>query len=164
MSKVNYLGGRQRQVAFPLVALLVVAADQFAKLWVRNNLSPGQSIPEEGVLRLTYVANKGAVFGVFPFYIVPLIFSMLIIMASFFLYYRYPLFHRSLAVAALGLIVGGSIGNLIDRLCLGYVVDFIDFKIWGEFHWPAFNIADAAIVIGLILLTYFLLNLKKAKT
>lgn len=58
-----------------------------------------------------------------------------------------------------GLLLGGTIGNLIDRLRLGYVTDFIDVKIWGDFHWPIFNVADSSLSIGAILLAiYFLLN------
>ncbi len=154
-------GSWQRQVFFPLAAILVIAADQLTKLWVRENLSLGQSLPEEGAVRLTYVANQGVAFGIAVYQILPLIFSILLIVAALFLYRRYP-FNTRLAGIALGLLVGGCVGNFVDRLRLGYVVDFIDLNLWGSFHWPAFNIADAAIVIGAILLVYLMLHVKKS--
>jgi signal peptidase II len=104
------------------------------------------------------VANEGVAFGFSVPRIVPLIFSALVIIAAGFFYYRHPLFDSRLAKIALGSIVGGSIGNLADRIYLGHVVDFIDIRLWGDYHWPAFNLADTAIVIGAILLIYFLVH------
>ena len=151
MQKINSLRGSwQRLGAFPLMTILAILADQLTKLWIRCNLSLDESLPEEGIFRLTYVTNEGAVFGISVPRMLPLIFSALIIIAACFFYYRYSLFNSRLAKIALGLIVGGSIGNLVDRLHLGHVVDFIDIRLWGDFHWPAFNLADTAIVIGVI--------------
>jgi len=82
--------------------------------------------------------------------------------AALFFYLRYTLCNSRLVKIALGLLVGGSLGNLVDRVRLGYVTDFIDIRLWGDFHWPAFNLADLAIVVGVILLVYFLQGLRKS--
>ena len=149
MHGVSSLGNRQTW-AFPLITLLVVVADQLSKLWIRLNLLPGQSLPEEGTLRLTYVTNKGVAFGL-PLEL-PLAFSILLIVVILFLVYRYS--NTLLLVIASALLLGGTIGNLIDRLRFGGVIDFIDIHLFGDFHWPAFNLADSALVIGVILLAY----------
>ncbi|GAF88347.1 unnamed protein product, partial [marine sediment metagenome] len=73
------------------------------------------------------------------------------------LYHRFPFLDNILGKSALGLVLGGTVGNLIDRLRFGYVTDFIDFG-----FWPAFNIADSAIVIGVIIFAYSLLPLARA--
>lgn len=159
MQRVNSRRGSwQKLGAFSLVSILAISADQISKLLIRHNLSLNEPWPEEGIFRLTYVANEGVVFGLSVPRIVPLILAALVIIVAGFFYYRYPLFDSRLAKIALGSIVGGSIGNLVDRLYLGHVVDFIDIRLWGDYHWPAFNLADAAIVIGAILLIYFLVH------
>ncbi len=157
MQRVNSLRDNwQKLGAFPLVSILAISADQISKLLIRHNLSLDESLPEEGIFRLTYVANEGVVFGLSAPRMLPLILSALVIIAACFFYYKYLLSNSRLAKIALGLIVGGSIGNLVDRLHLGHVVDFIDIRLWGDYHWPTFNLADTAIVIGAILLIYFL--------
>jgi signal peptidase II len=153
-------GNWQRYGTLLLSATLVVALDQLSKLWVRANLSLGQSLPEEGVLRLTYLHNSGGVFGLPAPRILWLVLSAVVIIAIFLLYTRY--LSSSLATGlALGILLGGNLGNLADRLFLGYVTDFLDLHLWGSFHWPAFNLADSTIVIGVILLGYFLLRRRK---
>jgi signal peptidase II len=141
---------------FFFTATILIVADQFSKLWVRRNLSPGQPLPEERVVRLTYVANSGGVFGVpLPH---PLIFSVIAVIVVLLLCFRYPIFNHLPSKIALGLLLGGTVGNLVDRLRFGYAIDFIDFRLWGDFHWPTFNLADCAIVSGVILLAVFLLS------
>jgi len=138
-------------------AALVIAADQLSKLWVRANLFPGQFLPEDGLLRLTYVSNAGGVFGLLGPAVLWLLLSTLVIVAAFLLY-RWYLYSRALlAKIASAVLFGGGVGNLVDRLSLGYVTDFIDLRLLGSFHWPTFNIADCAIVIGVALLGYSLL-------
>lgn len=153
-------GSWQSQRVLFLVTLLVLTADQLSKLWVRENLLPGESVPKEGVLRLTYVTNEGIIFGLSAPQTLSLILPILVVAVVLFLYYRYALFHSGLIKIALGLVIGGSLGNLVDRIGFGYVTDFIDLRLWGDFHWPAFNLADLAIVIGIILFVYFWLRLK----
>lgn len=151
-----------KQVRLSLIAAtLVIALDQLSKSWVRGNLAPGESLPETGFLRLTYVTNPGFVFGLPANQTFLLIFPTVVILLiiPFFFYYltvRCRSHITSLCTICLGLILGGAIGNLIDRLRFGYVTDFIDIRLWDNFHWPAFNFADASIVIGTFTLAYAL--------
>jgi len=81
-----------------------------------------------------------------------------LLLYALFFYHKLPFLDNRLGKLALGLVLGGTVGNLIDRIYLGYVTDFIDFSIW-----PAFNIADSAIVVGIIILAYSLLCLAIAR-
>jgi len=157
MSRVGSVRDRQRERFFSVIAISI-AIDQLSKLWVRNALSVGQSLPEEGSWRLTHVTNCGGVFGLPIAQPWPAVFSSLIIIGLFLLYYRYPAFDKPLPAIALGLLVGGAASNLVDRFRFGWVTDFIDVNLWGDFHWPAFNLADSAIVLGAILIVVSLLG------
>ncbi|MBI4188716.1 MAG: signal peptidase II [Chloroflexi bacterium] len=150
-------------MVFALIALLVVMADQFSKLWIRSNLNVGQSIPPTGLFRLTYVRNTGAAFGLFQGQSLSLTLIALVgvgtmLLMAFFIYHRFPFLENRLSKLALGLILGGTIGNLTDRLRLGHVTDFIDIGMW-----PAFNIADSVIVIGVILFVFSIRTVKKGQ-
>lgn len=145
------------KIILPVVALLVLGADQISKYWVLSNLSPGQSWNPIASLTpwvsVTHVTNTGAAFGLFPdlgslFVVI----AVIVVAAIIFYYRRLPAGQWWLKVS-LGLQLGGALGNLLDRLRLGYVVDFIDFKIW-----PVFNLADSSIVIGVVVLAYYLLG------
>lgn len=138
----------------PLVALLaivVLALDQLTKWLVANNLSlnePVYPIPAlSGLIGLTYVTNTGVAFGLFKEAGTFFIFIAVLVISVLVVYLRKLPKDQQLVRIALGLQLGGAFGNLVDRLRLGYVVDFIDFK-----FWPIFNIADSAIVIGVVLL------------
>ena len=163
MRKASNLPGKWRNVVFSLSALLIVAADQPSKLWIRTNLTVGQSLPETGFPRLTHITNTGAAFGLFqgqsfPLTIVALVGVAALLLYAFFIYRRFPFLDNRLVWVSLGLVLGGTVGNLIDRLRLGYVTDFIDFG-----FWPAFNIADSAVVVGVIILAYSLRSLARAE-
>ncbi len=163
MQKVESPLGKWRSVVFFLTALLVVAADQFSKIWIRSNLATGESLPETGLFRLTHVHNTGAAFGLFQHQsftltIVALIGIAVLLLFTLLFFRHFPFLDNRLGMPALGLVLGGTVGNLIDRLRFGYVTDFIDVGIW-----PAFNIADSAITVGAILLAYSLLFLTRAK-
>jgi signal peptidase II len=165
MRRLNSLPGNWRsQGIFFLVTLFAASADQLSKLWVRNSLDLEQSWPEEGILRFTYVTNEGIIFGLNAPQMLSLVTPLVVIIAALFFYYyyfnRYTLSDSRLIKIGFGLVIGGSIGNLIDRFHFGYVTDFIDLRLWGDFHWPAFNLADSALVIGVILIAYLLLRLK----
>ena len=163
MQKVNSLQAKWRNVVFFFTtALLLVAADQLSKLWIRSNLARGESLFEVGFFRLTRVHNTGAVFGLFQGQSFLLTIIALVGVAALLLYAL--LFHRTLPFLgtwlgklAFGLVLGGTVGNLIDRIYLGYVTDFIAVGIW-----PAFNIADSAIVIGVSIFIYSLIGLARA--
>ncbi len=161
MQKANSLQGKWRNVVFFLAALLVVVADQLSKMWIRSNLVVGQSLPEAGFFRLTHVHNTGAAFGLFRdqsfiLAIVALVGIIVLIVYALLIYRYFPFLDNLLCKSALGLVLGGTIGNLIDRVRLGYVTDFIDVGIW-----PSFNIADSAIVVGIIVFVYSLRSLAK---
>ena len=162
MQKANRLQDKWRNVVFPLTTLLIATADQLSKIWIRTNLALGQSVPEVGFPRLTHINNTGAAFGLFreqtfPLIIVALVGVAALLVYAIILYRRFPILNNRLAWVSLGLVLGGTVGNLIDRLRSGYVTDFIDFG-----FWPAFNIADSSIVIGVSILAYPLLSLTRA--
>jgi len=162
MRKVSNLQGGWN-VAFFLTALLVVVADQLSKLWIRSNLDIGQSLPERGFFQLTHAQNTGAAFGLFldqsfALTIVAIVGIVFLLVYALFIYRRYPFLDNLLGRSAVGLILGGTVGNLIDRLRFDGVTDFISIGIW-----PAFNLADSAIVVGVILFAYSLLRLARAK-
>ena len=160
MQKGNHLRGKWFNVVFSLAALLVVVADQLSKLWIRSNLAVGQSFFELGFFQIIRLPpNTGAAFGLFQgqsFYltIVSLIAVAVILCYALFIYRRFPLLDNMTNRIAIGLILGGTVGNLIDRIRFGGVTDFIGVGSW----WPAFNIADAAVTVGVIIFAYSLLS------
>ncbi|MHB1567491.1 MAG: signal peptidase II [Acidiferrobacter sp.] len=137
-----------------LLALSVVGLDQWSKAWAVQHLTAGP-LRIDAVLNLALVYNRGAAFGFLSqdsgwqngFFIA--VATAIIIAIGIFLV-RTPRAPR-LMVTALMLVLGGAIGNLIDRIRLGQVIDFIDFHI-GHWHWYTFNVADSAITIGAVLL------------
>ena len=161
MRKASSLSGKWRTLVFLLIALLVVALDQLSKVWIRSNLLVGQSLPETGFFRLTHVYNTGAAFGLFQgqslaLTIIALVGITVLLVYALFIYHRFPFSDNMLGRSTLGLILGGAVGNLIDRLRFGYVTDFIDVGIW-----PAFNLADSAIVVGVIIFASSLRSLAR---
>ena len=163
MQKADSPRGSRWNVDLFLTALLVVAADQLSKLWIRSNLAIGQSLPETGFFRLTHISNTGAIFGLFQnqsfvLTIVAVVGIAILLFLAFFVYRHLPLLNSMLNRIALGLILGGAVGNLVDRLRFGSVTDFIGIGIW-----PSFNIADSAIVVGVIIFAYSLHSLAPAK-
>ncbi len=144
-------------MVFPLVALFIVLADQLSKAWIRDSISFGQTLFDIGFLRIVRTHNTGAAFGIFQGYSFALIIvacvGIILLIACVILSCRYlPFLDNVPSKVALGLILGGTTGNLIDRLYFGYVTDFIDFK-----FWPAFNVADSTVNIGVITILVYLL-------
>jgi signal peptidase II len=136
------------------VPLTVVALDQVTKFWVAGRMQLFESIPVvPGFFSITYVRNPGAAFGMFSeahgllriAFLVGVSLLAVGLLLVFFL--RSPHAERVSRIAAV-LVMGGAIGNLIDRLRFGEVIDFLDVFV-GRLHWPAFNLADAAITIGI---------------
>ena len=141
-----------------IVGLLVIFSDQLTKLWVRSSFvyggEPVAVIP--GFFNLVYVRNEGAAWGMLggqQLLLILLSIAVLILLAVFRRKFLNPTFDHKLAF---GLMIGGICGNLIDRVKLGWVTDFLDFYI-GGWHWPSFNIADSAICIaaGIYLISSF---------
>ena len=133
-------------------ALIVVLLDQFTKILIMQNSQLNQSIPViKNVLHLTYVTNTGSAFGLFKsFSSFFTLFSAIVIIVIFY-YLKKIKKDETKIQFAVSLLLGGTIGNLIDRLAYGSVVDFIDFRIW-----PVFNVADSAVTISIILLIILL--------
>ena len=143
--------------AFYIIALAIALLDQISKFYVQGTLRLGQVVPViPSFFNLTHVLNPGAAFGFLsgaPAAIRHPLFTAISIFAVLFIMY-YRARHRQMRLlpsVALACILGGAVGNLIDRLRLGVVVDFLDFY-YGTYHWPAFNVADSAITIGVALM------------
>ena len=138
-------------------ALFIVILDQLSKMAVLKNFRIGESVPIiSGVFNLVHVRNRGMAFGLFNrpdinfgYYL--LVGASLIAIALLLVWFFTIKEKDGLTTLALSLILGGAVGNLVDRLRFREVVDFLDFYV-GSFHWPAFNVADAAITVGTILI------------
>lgn len=138
-----------------LIATAIAAADQLSKWLVVRSISDGAShVIISGFFNLVHWRNTGAAWGIFQDYNTVLaIVSILTILVLFFFRHSFLLHHKTSRLA-LGLIIGGIVGNFIDRVRFGYVVDFLDFFV-GRHHWPAFNVADSAICVGVALYVVF---------
>jgi len=141
---------------YPLIiwpALLIVCLDQVSKIAVHKSLRIYESVPViEGFFNLVHVRNRGMAFGFmnrpdmdFGFWILVSATILAIILLLFWFYRMEG--ESNWTTLGLSLILGGALGNLIDRIRLHEVIDFLDFYV-GPFHWPAFNVADAAITVG----------------
>ncbi len=135
------------------LAAIVFLLDQLTKFLVRAYLPFGYSFPFDGLFRITHVHNTGSAFGILQGQNTPLIFVSVIGILVLALIYRSQPRPTNLLRLSLGLQIGGALGNLLDRLRLGWVTDFIDVG-----AWPVFNLADASIVTGLVLLGWLLLR------
>jgi len=138
-----------------LLALLVLVLDQLSKWWVLANYQPYEVQSMSPVFNMTLVFNKGAAFSFLSdaggwqrWFFTGL--SSVVSVALLVWLLRLKSDER-LTAASLALILGGALGNLIDRIRLGQVVDFLDFH-WQQSHWPAFNLADSAIAVGVVLM------------
>jgi len=163
MKKAEFPRGNRWVVSFFLITLLVAAADQFSKIWIRSNLGAGESIPETGLFRLTHIHNAGSAFGLFQDYsflltIVAFAGIVLILLFVFTVSRYFPYLDTRAGKLALALVLGGTIGNFTDRVRFGYVTDFISVGIW-----PTFNIADSALTVGMVLFAYFFLFSSRTK-
>lgn len=147
------MGLRYKYVRFSMVAMVVVLLDQISKAWVLAKIPLYKSIPIiPGMFSITHVHNPGGAFGFLAQNGSPWrhwIFVVAVLLAlGMILYFHHqtPRTHPYLALG-LSLIFGGAIGNLIDRLRIGEVVDFLDFYV-ANYHYPTFNIADSAVTVG----------------
>ncbi len=133
--------------------LFVVLADQLTKLWIMNSLPLyGKRIIIPGFFNLVHVTNTGAAFGLLAgehtlWRQVFFIGVALVALGAIFFAYREVKTKGFVFTVAAGLIAGGALGNLVDRIRFGAVVDFLDFYV-KHYHWPAFNVADSAITVG----------------
>ena len=143
--------GRASWATFLGLAAVVIAVDQLTKAWLVSFLAPGESVPVAGdVIRLVHAQNNGGLFGLFRGQAVVFGIVSIAVIGLIVAYHARAGGGRYMAVT-LGLLLGGAGGNLVDRLRLGYVVDFVDAGI-GNLRWYTFNVADSAISFALILL------------
>ena len=154
MQKENRPRGKWRLVVFGCFGLLLILADQLSKTLIRAGVERGETLFDAGFFRIVHSQNTGVIFGLFPEHlntvrITACVAVVLIIALFIYFYKRWPFLRGRLVQAGLLLIICGTIGNQIDRFWLGYVTDFIDFKVW-----PVFNIADASTTIGSIIMIY----------
>lgn len=152
--KLNLKQIKLKYLILLVLTVVLIVSDQFTKMLVVEKFRLGETLPIIGdFFNLTYVQNRGAAFGLMaqahpafriPFFIV----VPLVALGSIaYVFRRIP--DRDIKLAtALSLVIGGALGNLIDRLTLGYVVDFLDFHWKWAYHFPAFNVADSAICVG----------------
>lgn len=153
-----------KYIVFCLIIIVTVAVDQITKMYIHSNFQYGEShniIPN--FFNLTYVRNTGAAFGIFRdsaeqfrhifFLAIPPI-AVLIILG----YLKATPEWDKIQIWSLSAIAGGALGNYVDRIKYGYVIDFLDFHYKETYHYPSFNIADSAIVVGVGIL--FLLTLR----
>ena len=139
---------RLRRSLFWATAALIFALDQATKELVRTLMDRGDVWPStDWPVRLHHVTNTGAAFGILKDQTGFLILTTLVGLAAIYLYYRFPPFDHLIVPIAVGMMLGGAVGNLLDRLRLGEVTDFIDFPMW-----PAFNVADSSITIAIAVL------------
>ena len=148
---------KNRWFLFSLISACGLLLDQVAKLYIDRSMTLYQSIPViDGFFNIFYIRNKGAAFSFLsnaswrlPFFIaVSVVASLVIIVALNKLRED-----QKLAQVSLSMIFSGAVGNLIDRVRLGEVIDFLDVY-WGTHHWPAFNVADSLICVGVALLAW----------
>ena len=134
--------------------LFVLVLDRLTKYLITKNIFPNESLPLiKNIFHISLVHNSGAAFGIFrnQNYFLIVVSILAVILITFHL--RGKAVKGRLYLSSLALILAGTIGNLIDRIVFGYVIDFLDFRIW-----PVFNIADSSITIGAIFLGYCLLK------
>jgi signal peptidase II len=143
----------------------IVVVDQITKAIVDRTMALHHSIPlVDGLFNLTYVRNTGAAFGIFAgsheVFRRPFLIGVSIVAIGFILVMFKRLREDATGLAvALAFILGGAIGNLIDRIVYGEVIDFLDVY-WSNYHWPAFNIADSFITIGVTITLFYLIRAK----
>ncbi len=162
--KTDNLPSRQHIIIFSVSVLIIVVADQWTKGWIRTNLAIGESTFDLGWFRLTRIQNTGGAFGILPdqsllLIVVGFIETIILLVAGTFVYPRYPFLNNLSGYISLGIIFGGAVGNLTDRLLFnGSVTDFLYLS-----FWPSFNVADSAIVCGSIIVIILLILVQMGK-
>lgn len=160
---------RTKNILFLAITVLVVLLDQLSKAWILAALRLHEGFPLiDGFFNIVHVRNPGAAFGFlasapplfrYIFFIAVTVAAILLILH----YLRVSRIEETSLISALALILAGAVGNLIDRVRFGEVVDFLDVYI-GAHHWPAFNVADSAISVGAAILIVVLLRRRKERT
>lgn len=142
-----------------ILSIIIIILDQWSKKWAINNLMGENSIKiVKDFFSLTYVENYGAAFGILQNQKLFFIIITVVAVGGILIYSYFNYNHMSILMKlSLALVLGGAIGNFIDRFKMGYVVDFLSFKIVG-YNFPVFNIADISIVIGTFIMMFIVLK------
>ena len=157
-SRADYLGNRYFRMGmrFALAILIFDQLTKWALLFVMRHFSSNELVYEVlPFFNLVLVWNKGVSFGMFASHgeLYPFVLAGIAVVITFVLLGWLGNVKTKLPAAGIGLVIGGAIGNVIDRVRFGAVIDFLDFHVAG-YHWPAFNVADSAICIGVALLLW----------
>jgi signal peptidase II len=137
---------RNKYITIFSTALIIILIDQITKFLVKTNFQLKESLPIiNNIFHLTYIHNFGAGFGILQQQQLVLIFISLMVVGAIFYYFDRIKDKEILLQFLVGFILGGTIGNLIDRISYGFVIDFLDFRIW-----PIFNVADSFVTVGVI--------------
>lgn len=135
-----------------ILSIIFLIVDQITKILVVNSLVPGENIEIiKNIFNIIYTNNTGAAFSILLGKRIFLIVVAVLIIGVLLYYIKRNKIEKKIDIIALSFVIGGSLGNLIDRIVRGYVIDFISIKI-GNYNFPIFNVADILIVIGVFLL------------
>jgi signal peptidase II len=152
---MSIVRSKRNTMGFILFALFIISLDQASKVYIQYNMQIGESIPViQGIFHITYIENPYTAFGLFRYQTIFFVIAASISLILIILIYKKIIFKKDpFMYIPLTLVLGGAIGNLIDRVRIdGRVIDFIDFRIW-----PVFNFADSAIVCGMLILLIYVL-------
>jgi len=142
-----------------VIVFIIILFDQYTKILANDSLAEIDTFPLiDNIFHFTLVKNKGAAFGIMQnqrWFFIIITFAVILAMIIYVLKYKPK---HKLLLTSLSMIIGGAVGNLIDRIKLGYVIDFFDFRL---INFAVFNVADSFVVIGTILLSYYLLFIYK---
>ncbi len=160
---------QRKYLILATIAGTIIAIDQLLKIYVHANFTLGESLPViQDIFHITYVRNTGAAFGIFrdaaEMFRTVFFLSMPPIACAIILRMLYTVEENDMwQIFSLSMIFGGAIGNYIDRLRFGYVIDFIDFHYKEVWSYPAFNVADSAIVCGVTILLVLMVQQARAE-
>lgn len=151
MALLWYNTGQEEFMKSVLIALIIAALDQFTKWVVQSHMDLGETIPLiPHVFHLTYILNPGAAFGILPHQSWFFLLIVAALYVAFFIGRKKMPQKPTYFPLAVSMLLGGALGNAIDRAWIGSVVDFFDFRIW-----PIFNVADIFITVGIALIAFY---------
>ncbi|MBP8695943.1 MAG: signal peptidase II [Syntrophobacterales bacterium] len=154
---------KRNYLLFVITVLVIAVLDQVTKIYIDTHMTLHESIPVvQGFFNITYVRNPGAAFGFLadasPTVRALFLIGVSILASGLIVYYIVKMKTEDILLTyGMSLILGGAVGNLIDRIRLGEVIDFLDVYI-STYHWPAFNVADSAVTVGAVILFYKLIR------
>ena len=139
----------KKGIVIPVIAIVVIILDVITKMLIVKQVAYHEIIKVLPFINIVHIENKGAAFGLFAG-LGNVFFIIISLVAIGFIAYYLKTVQKRVEIISLSLVLGGAVGNLIDRIRIGKVTDFIDFYI-NNWHWPSFNVADSALTVGIIL-------------